>query len=122
MGGGDVAVILVYFLGGYALYAALYAAVGAANSSEREAQQAQMPLMLPMIAAFMCFPVITSAPNSAASIGLTLVPFFSPVLMPMRFMLTPLPAWQLGVSIALLLGDDRRRAVGGVANLSDQGS
>jgi ABC-2 type transport system permease protein len=103
LGAAEVALIFVYFLGGYFLYASLFAAVGAASSSDREAQQAQMPLVLPMVAAFMCFPVITSNPRGAASIGLTLIPFFSPVLMPMRYLLTPLPAWQLAASIGLLV-------------------
>jgi ABC-2 type transport system permease protein len=103
VGVGEVAITLVYFLGGYALYAAMYAAIGAACSSEREAQQAQIPVMIPMVAAFASFPAITAAPNSALSVALTLVPFFSPVLMPMRYMLAPLPSWQLVASIALLL-------------------
>ena len=103
LGPGEVALILVYFLGGYFLYASLFAAVGAASSSDREAQQAQMPLVLPMVAAFMCFPVITMNPRGPAATALTLIPFFSPVLMPMRFMLTPLPAWELASSIGLLV-------------------
>jgi ABC-2 type transport system permease protein len=104
VGAGPIAVVVFYFLGGYALYSAIYAAVGAVNNSERDAQQAQMPITFLLVGAFMCFPVITSAPRDAAAVALSMVPFFSPVLMPMRCFLTPVPAWQLGASVALLLG------------------
>jgi ABC-2 type transport system permease protein len=98
-----VAIVVFYFLGGYALYSAIYAAVGAVNNSERDAQQAQMPITFLLVGAFMCFPVITSAPRDAAAVALSLVPFFSPVLMPMRCFLVPVPPWQLGASVGLLL-------------------
>jgi ABC-2 type transport system permease protein len=104
VGAGPVAVVVFYFLAGYALYSAIYAAVGAVNNSERDAQQAQMPITFLLVGAFMCFPVITSAPRDAAAVALSMVPFFSPVLMPMRCFLTTVPAWQLGASVAILLG------------------
>jgi ABC-2 type transport system permease protein len=97
-------VIGAYFFGGYFLYSSIFAAIGAANNSDREAQQAQMPVTMMMVVAFLCFPVITSAPRDAAAVGLTMVPFLSPVLMPMRYLLSPVPAWQLALSLALLAG------------------
>ncbi len=103
VGAQSVAVVVFYFLAGYALYSAIYAAVGAVNNSERDAQQAQMPITFLLVGAFLCFPVITSAPRDPAAVALSLVPFFSPILMPMRCFLTPVPAWQLGASVALLL-------------------
>jgi ABC-2 type transport system permease protein len=104
VGVGPIAVVVFYFVAGYALYSAIYAAVGAINNSERDAQQAQMPITFLLVGAFLCFPVITAAPRDPAAVGLSLVPFFSPILMPMRCFLTPVPAWQLGASVALLLG------------------
>jgi ABC-2 type transport system permease protein len=104
VGAGPIAVVVFYFVAGYALYSAIYAAVGAMNNSERDAQQAQMPITFLLVGAFLCFPVITAAPRDPAAVGLSLVPFFSPILMPMRCFLTPVPAWQLGASVALLLG------------------
>jgi ABC-2 type transport system permease protein len=98
-----LALVAFFFLGGYALYSAVYAAVGAVHNSERDAQQAQMPITFLLVGAFLCFPVITGAPRDPAAVGLSLVPFFSPILMPMRCFLTAVPAWQLAASIALLL-------------------
>jgi ABC-2 type transport system permease protein len=100
----DAGIVITYFLGGYALYSAIFAAVGAANNSDREAQQMQMPISMLLVGAFLCFPVITSAPRDAAAVALTMVPFFSPVLMPMRCLLTPVPLWQLLASMAILAG------------------
>jgi ABC-2 type transport system permease protein len=103
LGATEIAIVLVYFLGGYFLYACLFAAVGATCSTERDVQQTQIPVVLPLSAAFMCFPAINANPRGATSVGLTLMPLFSPVLMPMRYLLTPVPAWQLFTSIGLLL-------------------
>jgi len=104
VGAGQLAVVVVFFLGGYFLYSAIFAAVGAANDSERDAQQAQMPVMMVLIVASMCFPIISGAPRDPLAVVLTTIPFFSPVLMPMRVLLTPVPAWQLALSFVSLLG------------------
>jgi ABC-2 type transport system permease protein len=103
VGIGQLACIVVFFLGGYFLYSAIFAAVGAANDSERDAQQAQMPVMMVLIVASMCFPIISGAPRDPVAVVLTTIPFFSPVLMPMRLLLTPVPAWQLALSLVSLL-------------------
>jgi len=103
VGAGQLACIVAFFLGGYFLYSAIFAAVGAANDSERDAQQAQMPVMMVLIVASMCFPIISGAPRDPLAVVLTTIPFFSPVLMPMRVLLTPVPAWQLALSFVSLL-------------------
>jgi ABC-2 type transport system permease protein len=102
LGWTEIAVLLVYFLGGYFLYAALFAGAGAACSTERDVQQTQLPVVLPMVVAFMSFPVITANPRSPTAVVMTLIPFFSPILMPIRCLLTPVPPWQLAVSVGLL--------------------
>lgn len=99
----QLAVVLFYFLGGFFLYASIFAAIGASTGSEREAQQAQMPALLPMIAAMTCLPVISAAPRGTTATALTLIPFFSPILMPMRFLLIPLPPWELAASAFFLV-------------------
>jgi ABC-2 type transport system permease protein len=104
VGAGQLVLIVTFFLGGYFLYSAIFAAVGAANDSERDAQQAQMPVMMVLIVASMCFPIISGAPRDPLAVVLTTVPFFSPVLMPMRVLLTPVPAWQIALSLVSLLG------------------
>jgi ABC-2 type transport system permease protein len=93
---------LVYFIGGYFLYASLYAAVGAAVSSEQDASQFQMPITLVLVMCFALFPVLIRNPGSGTAILLTMIPFFSPILMVLRVALETPPLWQILLSLALL--------------------
>lgn len=93
---------VIYFLGGYFLYSSLFAAVGAAVSSEQEANQAQMPITMLLVAGIIMFPVVSRSPNSTLSVVLTMVPFFSPVLMVLRVALESPPLWQILLSVSLL--------------------
>jgi ABC-2 type transport system permease protein len=104
IGAGQLACVVLFFLGGYFLYASIFAALGAANESERDAQQAQMPVMMVLVLASLCLPVISGAPRDPLAVVLTTIPFFSPILMPMRVLLSPVPAWQIALSLATLLG------------------
>ena len=99
-----VAYAVVFFLGGYFLFASIYAAVGAIVSNEQDAQQVQMPVTLVIVASFLLFGIIMRSPSSRLSVALSLVPFFSPILMTMRISLQPPPFWQIGLAIVLLLG------------------
>jgi ABC-2 type transport system permease protein len=99
----EVAVILSYFILGYFLYASIYAAVGAMVSSEQEAQQAQMPVMAVIMIAAACVQQVANDPRGATAQVLTTIPFFSPLLMPMRYLLGGAPASHLALSIAVLM-------------------
>ena len=99
----QVAVVLIYFILGYFLYAALYAAVGAMVSSEQEAQQAQMPVMTLIIIAIACVQLVANDPRGQSAVVLTVIPFFSPLLMPMRYLLGGAGGVDLAVSIGVLL-------------------
>jgi ABC-2 type transport system permease protein len=103
IGPGQLVVVVAFFLGGYFLYSSIFAAIGAANDSERDAQQAQMPVMMVLIVASLCFPIISGAPRDPVAVVLTTIPFFSPVLMPMRVLITPVPAWEIALSFVALL-------------------
>jgi ABC-2 type transport system permease protein len=91
----------VFFLCGYFLYASLYAAVGAMVSNEQEMQQVQMPVTFLIVAAFFCFNIILRDPNSPLSVGLSMIPFFSPILMVLRIAMQPPPFWQIALSIGI---------------------
>lgn len=99
----DVAVILAYFALGYFFYAALYAAVGAMVNSDQEAQQVQTPVLLLLLLPVVCVQMVANDPRSGAAQLLTLVPFSSPVLMPMRYLLGGATWADLAVSLVLLL-------------------
>jgi ABC-2 type transport system permease protein len=94
---------VVYFLCGYFLYSALFAAVGAACSNEQDAQQLQWIAMAPLVCTMMIYWVVLTDSNSRTSVILSEIPFFGPVLMPLRVSLQTPPPWQLALSIVLLL-------------------
>lgn len=93
---------VVFFLGGYFIYAALYAAVGAMCSSDEEAQQAQFPLMLLILVPVFALMGVIESPNAPASVVLSLIPFFSPFLMFARAAGGAAPAWQVALSVLLM--------------------
>jgi ABC-2 type transport system permease protein len=92
----------VYFFGGYFLYSAMFAAVGAACSNEQDAAQLQWIAMAPLVFTMLIYSMVLNDPASRASIILSEIPFFSPLLMPLRISLQTPPAWQIALSIGLL--------------------
>jgi ABC-2 type transport system permease protein len=92
---------VLYFLLGYFLYGSLYACVGAAVSSHQEAQSLVFPVMIPLITGFMLSFAVIGSPDSLMSTILSLLPFWTPLLMFLRISsLTP-PTWQIVLSIVL---------------------
>jgi ABC-2 type transport system permease protein len=83
----QVAVALLNFVGGYFFYSSMYAAVGAMVSSEQEAQQAQAPVMMLVMIPMLCMQLVANDPRGSTAAIMTLVPFSSPILMPMRYLL-----------------------------------
>jgi ABC-2 type transport system permease protein len=94
---------VIFFVGGFFLYSALYAAIGSACSSEHDAQQLQWVATAPLVFTICIYGLILSDPSSTASIALSEVPFFAPVLMPLRIFLQMPPLWQIGLAIFLLV-------------------
>jgi len=97
-----LAFLTVYFLLGYFLYAALFSAVGAICTSELEAQQTQTPLVLMQLLPLVVAMAVVRRPDGALSVGLSMIPFFSPSVMMMRLALKPPPPLQVFLSIAIL--------------------
>ena len=94
---------VIYFFCGYFLYASMFAAVGAACSSEQDAQQLQWIAMAPLVFTMLIYSVVLNDSSSRLSVILSEVPFFGPVLMPLRVSLQTPPLWQIALSIAILL-------------------
>ncbi|HKX27037.1 MAG TPA: ABC transporter permease [Blastocatellia bacterium] len=94
---------VVYFILGYFLYATLYAMVGAIISSEEDAQQVQMPVTMTIVIPMMIATLVIRNPDGNLSILLSLVPFFSPILMFLRIGLQMPPWWQIALSILIMI-------------------
>lgn len=98
-----VVVFFVLFLtAGYLLYSTLFALIGSIVTTEKEAQNYVMPLTLSMMLPVMLGIYIIQQPNSALSIGLSMVPLFTPTMMMMRviFIAPTLSSYSLFSGIA----------------------
>jgi ABC-2 type transport system permease protein len=95
--------MVVYFCGGFFLYSSMFAAVGAACSNEQDATQLQWLATAPLVFCMVVYSVVLSDPSSTASVILSEIPFFSPVLMALRISLQSPPAWQIALSLLLLI-------------------
>lgn len=96
-------VFLIYFLGGFFLYSAMFAAVGAISSNEQEARQAQVPVTLLLIVAFMGMFSMLNDPGSTFAVTLSMLPFTSPIAMPVRWAAGSLPVSDVVLSVLLLI-------------------
>lgn len=87
VGADAIFVILAAFVLGFFFYAALYAAIGAMCNSDQEAQQAQTPVVLLLVIPVACVQLVAGDPRGTVAQVLTWIPFASPVLLPMRYLL-----------------------------------
>lgn len=101
--GATILAFVVFFLLGYFLYAGLYAALAAPFNTEQEAQQLVMiPGMMLILASTMWFFAFNTPDGTLARV-LSLFPFTAPLLMFMRISVQPPPAWEIALSIGILL-------------------
>jgi ABC-2 type transport system permease protein len=98
-----VIVVLVFFLLGFLLYSALYAAVGAMCSSQQETQQAAQPVTILLALGFIAMFTLINDPASSMARILSFIPFFSPLVIPVRYALSPLPITEVAGAIAATL-------------------
>jgi len=97
-----VIMFVLFFIGGYLLYASLYAAIGAAVDSETDTQQFMMPILMPLIlAVYVGFFTVIDNPHGTVSQVFSYIPFTSPVVMLMRIPFG-VPIWQQILSVVIL--------------------
>lgn len=97
-----IVMFILFFIGGYLLYASLYASVGAAVDSETDTQQFMMPILMPLIlAVYVGFFTVIDNPHGTVSQVFSYIPFTSPVVMLMRIPFG-VPLWQQIISVVIL--------------------
>jgi ABC-2 type transport system permease protein len=99
----QIGTVLVFFVLGYLFYSAMYAAVGAMVSNEQDTQQAQLPITFLLVIGIMAIMSVTNDPRGQTASVMTMVPFWSPMLMPLRYFLGGASLAQVGISLAILL-------------------
>ncbi|WP_283391242.1 ABC transporter permease [Millionella massiliensis] len=92
---------LLFFVGGYMLYASMFAAVGSAVENVQDAQQLQMPVTIPLVLAFLVLTMVMRDPTSAVAFWFSIIPFTSPIVMIARLPYG-VPLWEMVLSLVLL--------------------
>ncbi len=95
---------LLFFALGFFVYASFYAALGAAFNSVQEAQQVAGTMSILFSIPAILMPMVINAPSSTLSTVTSLIPLFSPVLMPLRMVTETPPAWQIAAAYVLTFG------------------
>lgn len=98
-----IAIALGFFVLGYFFYASMYAAVGAMVSTEQDTQQVQMPITLLLFVGIVSVTSVSGDPRGVTATVMTLIPFWSPLLMPMRYVLGGATPADIVISLAILL-------------------
>lgn len=99
---GALTLVLFFLVLGYLLYAGLFAGAGATISNEHDAQQAIMPVTMLIILPFIAVQGVIQSPGAGWAVILSLIPFFSPLVMTARLFATSVPVWQWLLSLVLL--------------------
>ena len=99
--GALLAVIAVYFVLGYLLYSSLFAVVGATVTADSEAQQAQQPVMMLLVFSLIVSFAALNDPSGQMALVTSMIPFSSPIIMPVRVATSDVPASQLALSLAI---------------------
>lgn len=102
-GAGLGALMITYMILGYALSATLMAAAASTISRMEDSTTVMMPITMLQVIPMMMFGVILGDPNGMLSTVLSMVPFFSPTVMMLRLVLASVPAWQVIVSLGLMV-------------------
>ena len=92
---------VLYFVGGYLLYASLFAAFGSAVDQASDASQFTTPVILIMVVALYAGMACIENPHGPMAIWCSIIPFTSPVVMMTRLPYD-VPLWQQALSIVLL--------------------
>lgn len=94
---------LVFFVGGYILYASIFAMFASAVDSEEDTSQFMMPVTLIIMFAFFAGFYSVSNPDGPLAFWASLIPFSSPIVMMVRIPFG-IPLWEKVLAVVLLYG------------------
>jgi len=84
------------------MFGSIFSAVGAACSEIKDAQNLMLPVMMLVMLPYFVFIPVMQSPNSAFSVGFSLFPPATPMLMLMRIAIPPgPPGWQIALGLVL---------------------
>jgi ABC-2 type transport system permease protein len=105
---------VLWFILGLPLYAQMIAAMASLVSRQEDTTNAILPVILILVigcllALGVAVPAVTATAGGGSSALavpttiLSMVPFFAPILMPIRIATTGVPAWQIAVAVVLVV-------------------
>ncbi|HHV86945.1 MAG TPA: ABC transporter permease [Petrimonas sp.] len=94
---------LLFFVGGYILYASIFAMFASAVDSEEDTSQFMMPVTIIIMFAFFAGFYSVSNPDGPLAFWGSLIPFTSPIVMMVRLPFG-IPLWEKLLSLVLLYG------------------
>ena len=101
---GAAGLVVGWFILGFAFYASLFAAAGALASRMEELQNVIVPINLIILVSFFISIGALQNPDGTLVTVASLVPTSAPLAMPVRIVLGAAPAWQIALSLALIIG------------------
>lgn len=101
---GMFAMVVLWYLLGFFLFASLYAAIGSTVSRQEELNSVVTPLIFVLLIPFiLAVNLLPNDPRNPLAAVLSFVPFFSQTVMPARYALGVAPLWEVAVSAAIAL-------------------
>ena len=94
---------ILYFIGGYLLYASFFAAVGASINSQEDSSQFMTPVILIILFGFYAAMFSMENTNGPLAFWTSIFPLTSPIVMMIRVPFG-VPLWQELLSLFLLFG------------------
>ena len=102
--GADVALVVPWFVLGFALYAVAYAVAGALASNQQNAETAAQPVTYALLTVYFASYIVMAAdPEGPLASLLTVFPLTAPLVLPARSALVGVPLWQHGLAILLVV-------------------
>ncbi|MBO4955660.1 MAG: ABC transporter permease, partial [Muribaculaceae bacterium] len=95
------ALLLLFLIGGFMLYAAVYAAIGSSVDNIQDAGQLQSIVIIPVICGIIFGVQAASDPSSTLSVWTSIIPFTSPMVMMARIPFG-VPGWEIALSLIVL--------------------
>ena len=93
---------VIYFIGGYMLYASVFAAIGSAVESQEDTQQFMTPIMIFLVFSLYAGIYSMENPEGPLAFWCSLIPFTSPIVMMVRMPFDP-PVIDIVISMVLLV-------------------
>ncbi len=100
---GTVLTVIAWFILGYALYASIFAAAASLVSRQEDLGSVLTPTTLLLVVGFIVSIQAAQDPGSTLATVTSFVPGMSPLVMPVRMAAGEAAAWEIALSVALML-------------------